>query len=88
VVAYWPRLKAANVDFDRIVSHGNAMGVCFFDPDDNRCEVYWATGLHARQTFLAKIDLSRPVDELMTEIADCVSKYGNTDFVDPALLRN
>jgi hypothetical protein len=88
VVAYWERLKAAGVEFDRTVSHGNAVGVYFFDPDHNRCEVYWPTGLKARQTFLAQIDLSRPVDELMTEIKAYVERYGETGYVDPELLRN
>jgi catechol 2,3-dioxygenase-like lactoylglutathione lyase family enzyme len=88
VVAYWERLRAAGVEFDRIVSHGNAVGVYFFDPDHNRCEVYWPTGLKARQTFLAQIDLSRPVDELMTAIKTDVERYGETGYVDPALLRN
>lgn len=88
VIAFWRRLKAAGVEFDRVVSHGNAVGVYFFDPDHNRCEVYWATGLQARQTFLAQIDLTRPVDELMTQIAASVEKYGDTGYVDPALLRN
>ncbi len=88
VIAFWRRLKDAGVEFDRVVSHGNAVGVYFFDPDRNRCEVYWPTGLKARQTFLAQIDLTRPVDELMTEIAACVARYGETGYVDPALLRN
>jgi hypothetical protein len=70
------------------VSHGNAVGVYFFDPDHNRCEVYWATGLQERQTFLAQIDLSRPVDELMQDISALVAEYGATGYVDPALLRN
>jgi catechol 2,3-dioxygenase-like lactoylglutathione lyase family enzyme len=88
VVGFWKRLKAAGVEFDRIVSHGNAVGVYFFDPDHNRCEVYWATGLKARQTFLAQIDLTLPADELMAQIAASVAEYGETGYVDPALLRN
>jgi catechol 2,3-dioxygenase-like lactoylglutathione lyase family enzyme len=88
VIAYWERLRDAGVEFDRIVSHGNAVGVYFFDPDHNRCEVYWPTGLEARQTFLAQIDLTRPVDALMTEIKAYVEKYGATGYVDPVLLRN
>ena len=31
---------------------------------------------------------SRPVDELMTGIKAYVEKYGDTGYVDPALLRN
>ena len=88
VIAFWERLRDAGVEFDRIVSHGNAVGVYFFDPDRNRCEVYWPTGLQARQTFLAQIDLTRPVDELMTEIKAHVNTYGATGYVDPVLLRN
>jgi hypothetical protein len=87
-IAYGERLKAAGVEFDRIVSHGNAAGVYFFDSCPNRCEVYWPTGLQARQTFLAQIDLTHPVDELMTEIKAYVHTYGATGYVDPALLRN
>jgi catechol 2,3-dioxygenase-like lactoylglutathione lyase family enzyme len=56
VIAFWERFKAASVKFDRIVTHGNAVGVYFFDPDGNRCEVYWPTGLKARQTFLAQLE--------------------------------
>jgi catechol 2,3-dioxygenase-like lactoylglutathione lyase family enzyme len=88
VIAYWQRFKAAGVIFDRIVSHGNAVGVYFFDPDGNRCEVYWPTGLQARQTFLAPIDLSRPVADLLSDIKACVEAYGSTGYVDPVLLRN
>ncbi len=51
VIAFYSRLDAAGVRFDRIVSHGNAVGIYFFDPDDNRCELYWATGLSARDRF-------------------------------------
>lgn len=88
VIAFWERMKAAGVEFDRVVSHGIAVGVYFFDPDHNRCEVYWATGLPARQTFLQQLDLSRPVDELMVEIREYAEKYRDTGYVDPALLRN
>jgi hypothetical protein len=82
VIGYWERLKAAGIEFDRIVSHGNAVGVYFFDPDHNRCEVYWPTGLPARQTYLAKIDLSRPVAELLAEIQEHVEEHGERGFVD------
>ena len=88
VVGLYKRLHAADVRFDRIVSHGNAVGVYFFDPDDNRCEVYWATGLPAKQTYLKKVDLTRPMDELLAEIRAHAAQYGETGYVDPELLRN
>ena len=48
VVNYFHRLKEANVKFSAVTSHGNAVGLYFFDPEDNRCEVYWTTPFEAR----------------------------------------
>jgi len=88
VLGFYRKMKDAGVEFDRIVSHGNAIGIYFFDPDHNRCEVYWPTGLEAHQTYLAPIDLERPADELLAEVRAHVAKYGATGYVDPSLLRN
>jgi catechol 2,3-dioxygenase-like lactoylglutathione lyase family enzyme len=88
VIGFYQRMVEAKVRFDRIVSHGNAVGIYFFDPDGNRCEVYWATGFEAKQTYLAPVDLTRAPEELIAEIKAHVARYGETGFVDPALLRN
>jgi catechol-2,3-dioxygenase len=40
------------------VTHGNAIAVYFYDPDGNRGEVYWDTGLKARQGGLLELDLN------------------------------
>ena len=88
VIAYYERMKAHGVEFDRIVTHGNAVGVYFFDPDHNRCEVYWPTGWPARQTFLAAVDLTRPPDDILRDVRELVDRYGASGFVDPGLLRN
>lgn len=88
VLGFYRKMKAAGVEFDRIVSHGNAIGIYFFDPDHNRCEVYWPTGLEAHQTYLAPIDLERPAEELLAEVRAHVAQYGKTGYVDPTLLRN
>ncbi len=88
VIAFYGRLVAAGVRFDRVVSHGNAVGIYFFDPDDNRCELYWATGLPAKQTYLKKVDLTRTADELIAEVREHVTIYGSTGYIDAELLRN
>ena len=41
---YHQRIKAEGVQIDRIVSHGNAFGMYFFDPEGNRIELYCKTG--------------------------------------------
>ena len=41
---YHQRLKAENITIERTVSHGNALGMYFFDPEGNRIELYFRTG--------------------------------------------
>ena len=60
---FYGRLKKHGVQFDMIVSHGNAVGMYFRDPEENRLEIYWATGLDAKQPYLEKVDLTESPDE-------------------------
>lgn len=57
------------------VSHGNAIGVYFFDPEGNRVEVYWQTGLEAKQSFIEPINMEADPDILMDVIRDSVHRY-------------
>jgi catechol-2,3-dioxygenase len=86
VIGFYNRLKERDVQFDMVVSHGNAVGVYFRDPEGNRLEVYCATGLNARQPYLEKVDLSRPPAEIMRDIEESVRKHGSTGVVDPAAI--
>ncbi len=82
VIGYYRRFKEHGVKFDMIISHGNAVGVYVFDPEGNRIETYWNTGLKAKQPYGARIDLDKPADELIKEIEASVAKYGATGFID------
>lgn len=86
VIGFYRRLKQSNVQFDMVVSHGNAVGVYFRDPEGNRLEVYWPTGLKARQPYLQKVDLSRPPEEILRDIEDSVRQHGEHGIVDMAAL--
>ena len=77
-----------DVVFDMIVSHGNAFGIYFFDPEGNRCEVYWHTGLPARQPFLVPIDLTEPIPQLLEANARLVEEFGVTGVVRRGLVGN
>lgn len=81
VIEYHQRLSAADVEFDMIVSHGNAIGIYFFDPDHNRCEVYWNSGLEARQPYLEGVDLTRPKEEILAELKASVAAHGKDGYV-------
>lgn len=76
VVSYFRRFQAEGTKLQMVVSHGNAVGVYFYDPEGNRCEVYWRTGLTARQPFVEHIDLNTDLDELLRRISESVARYG------------
>ena len=86
VIGFYGRLKDYGTEFDMIVSHGNAVGVYFRDPEGNRLEIYWPTGLKARQPYLESVDLSRPAAEIMHDIEESVRKHGETGIVDASAL--
>lgn len=73
VLGFYRNLKedeAANLDM--AVSHGNAIGVYFFDPEGNRVEVYWQTGFEAKQAFTEPIDIEEDPESIMDAIRDSV----------------
>ena len=59
--------KAQGVKVQREVTHGNALSIYFFDPEGNRNEVYFSTGIPHPQPFSKEIDLGLPKDELLAE---------------------
>jgi len=81
ILDYRQRFLEQDVKFDRIICHGNAVSIYFFDPEGNRCEVYWDTGLKARQPFGIKIDLTEPKEVLLAKVAEWVRLYGETGIV-------
>ena len=55
------------VRIQREVTHGNALSIYFFDPEGNRNEVYFSTGVPSEQPFSKEINLDLPKDELLAE---------------------
>ena len=58
------RLLEEGVKIDRIVSHGIAFGMYFFDPEGNRIELYVRTPYKVPQPLGDVIDLSMSNEEL------------------------
>jgi catechol 2,3-dioxygenase-like lactoylglutathione lyase family enzyme len=86
VLAYWRRFVANKVEILYTITHGNAVSCYFKDPDDNILEVYWKTGLEARQGFLVGLDFDLSEAELMVKVKAAVEKYGETGYVDMEVL--
>ncbi len=62
---YYRRLQDENVRIDRIVSHGIAFGMYFFDPEGNRVELYYSTGYKVPQPHSDPISLEDSDEELL-----------------------
>ena len=78
VLSFYQRLVAHEVPINMTITHGNAIGVYFADPDGNNCELYWQTHIEARQPFLQKLDFSKPPEELVQEVRRRVAESGDT----------
>ena len=86
VIAWHYKLRENGVPVDMEVSHGIAIGIYFFDPEGNRNEVYWGTGLQAKQAYLASVDLEAPVEEILAAVKANVAEFGPTGYIEPGFL--
>lgn len=72
------RFKREGVKFAQKVTHGNALGIYFFDPEGNRNEVYYMTGVDTRQPFREEMDYELPAEKFLDEskriVAEASSK--------------
>ncbi|MET7512240.1 VOC family protein [Streptomyces sp. NPDC005480] len=61
------RFEAEGVQVQQEVTHGNAFGIYFFDPEGNRNEVYLRIERDVRQPFRKSIDFGLSQDEIYAE---------------------
>ncbi|MBM3941780.1 MAG: glyoxalase [SAR202 cluster bacterium] len=64
---FYLRLKKEGMKIDRTVSHGNALGLYFFDPEGNRIELYYKTGYPVPQPHGDPINLENTTEELLAQ---------------------
>lgn len=79
LVAYHHRLRDANVPVQQEVTHGNAMGIYFFDPEGNRNEVYVKVDRDVRQPFRKTLNLDQSQEEILAEAEDLL-RDGNPAY--------
>ena len=73
---YYQRLKAAGAHIHETITHGNAVSVYFDDPEGNRLEVYWDTGILVHQPFKEDIDLDADDENVMAQVRAHVERKG------------
>lgn len=54
---------------ERVLDHGNAIGIYFRDPEGNPLEVYWQTGVPTPQPFGEEISLQGSTQDVLEEHA-------------------
>ncbi len=62
---FYHRIQAEGLRIDRTVTHGISCSIYFYDPEDNRVELYYKTGYDIRQPLGESIDLDQPDEELL-----------------------
>ena len=67
LIDYHRRFRAEGVQVQQEVTHGNAFGIYFFDPEGNRNEVYLRIDRDVRQPFRKSLDLDLPPEEILAE---------------------
>ena len=80
------KLVQHGAKIDMTVSHGNAVGVYFYDPEGNRVEVYCRTDFEARQPFIHSVDLTASVDDVTDHVRKMAEEHGETGYVEQALI--
>lgn len=71
------RIVGSGAAIQQEVTHGNAIAVYFYDPEGNRLEVYWQTGLDVPQPFLKPLALDKAESDVMSDLADIVGAPPN-----------
>ncbi|MEU6258588.1 VOC family protein [Streptomyces sp. NPDC047043] len=74
--AFHRRFAEEGVKVQQEVTHGNALGIYFFDPEGNRNEVYLRIDRDVRQPFRKTIDFSLPSEEIYAEAERLLSDGG------------
>ncbi|WP_406131618.1 VOC family protein [Streptomyces sp. NBC_00989] len=76
VIAFHHRFRAEGIEVQQEVTHGNAIGIYFFDPEGNRNEVYLRLERDVRQPFRKTIDLDQSPDEVLAEAERLLAEGG------------
>ncbi len=76
IVDFHRRFKAEGIEVQQEVTHGNAIGIYFFDPEGNRNEVYLRVDKDVRQPFRKSLDLDQAPDEIWAQFEKLLADDG------------
>ena len=76
VIMFHHRFRREGVRVQQEVTHGNAFGIYFFDPEGNRNEVYLRLDRDIRQPFRKSIDFGQPPEQIYAEAERLLAEDG------------
>ena len=76
IVEFHRRFQAEGVQVQQEVTHGNAIGIYFFDPEGNRNEVYLRIERDVRQPFRKSLDLDQEPADILAQAERLLSEGG------------
>ncbi|PRY36856.1 VOC family protein [Umezawaea tangerina] len=76
LIRYHHLFAAEGVEVQQEVTHGNAFGIYFFDPEGNRNEVYLRLERDVRQPFRKTIDLGQSPEAIHAEAERLLAEAG------------
>jgi catechol-2,3-dioxygenase len=76
VIEFHHRFRAEGIEVQQEVTHGNAIGIYFFDPEGNRNEVYLRLERDVRQPFRKTLNLDQTPEEVFAEAERLLSEGG------------
>jgi catechol-2,3-dioxygenase len=71
------RFKEAGVKVQQEVTHGNAYGIYFWDPEGNRIEVYHRVPIDVRQPFRKDLNLDQSPEDVLAEAERLLTEGGD-----------
>lgn len=76
LIDFHRRFAEEGVEVQQEVTHGNAFGIYFFDPEGNRNEVYLRIDLDVRQPFRKTLNLEQSPEEIWAEAKALLAEDG------------
>jgi catechol-2,3-dioxygenase len=77
LVRFHRRFRDEGIPVQQEVTHGNALGIYFFDPEGNRNEVYVRVDKDVRQPFRKSLNLDQPIDQIWAEAERLLAEPGD-----------
>jgi catechol-2,3-dioxygenase len=73
ILDYHRRFRDEGIPVQQEVSHGNAIGIYFFDPEGNRNEVYLRIERDVRQPFRKTVNLDQTPEKIWAEYEELLN---------------